>query len=162
MLGKDVSPLFYFGETDYDNSDFYSKKLLQSSHNRNRLSEQYPHSDSEKGDEFLACTIGALIGEAGEGAKAEYRYFDCKVVGEAAIDLVNRAKASVEADKKVLISFVLADLWTDTFTYQKDGKNHKKGDTGVMLKARLIRIKSVKIDGVVKYQEPEKIDAQSE
>ncbi len=31
-----------------------------------------------------------------------------------------------------------------------------------MLKARLIRIKSVKIDGVVKYQEPEKIDAQSE
>ncbi|WP_289394415.1 STY4534 family ICE replication protein [Mannheimia haemolytica] len=116
----------------------------------------------KKGDEFLACTIGALIGEAGEGAKAEYRYFDCKVVGEAAIDLVNRAKASVEADKKVLISFVLADLWTDTFTYQKDGKNHKKGDAGVMLKARLIRIKSVKIDGVVKYQEPEKIDAQSE
>ncbi|EPZ01212.1 DUF3577 domain-containing protein, partial [Mannheimia haemolytica] len=24
----------------------------------------------KKGDEFLACTIGALIGEAGEGAKA--------------------------------------------------------------------------------------------
>ncbi|SQG35532.1 Protein of uncharacterised function (DUF3577) [Haemophilus influenzae] len=58
--------------------------------------------------------------------------------------------------KKVLISFVMSDLWFDTFTYEKDGKNHKKGDTGVALKGRLIRINMIKIDGEIKYQATKK------
>ncbi|MWQ83461.1 DUF3577 domain-containing protein, partial [Glaesserella parasuis] len=61
-----------------------------------------------------------------------------------------------EAKKKVLISFVMADLWVDTFTYTSDSKYHKKGDTGTTLKGRLIRIKMLKIDGELKYQEPKR------
>ncbi len=56
----------------------------------------------------------------------------------------------------------MADLWFDTFTYSSDSKYHKKGDTGVSLKGRLIRIKMIKIDGEIVYQEKPKADEQSE
>ncbi len=78
----------------------------------------------KKGDSFLACRIAALVGES---SAPEYRYFDMKVVGEEAVKLIHRCEEAVNAKKKVLISFVMADLWYDTFTYTKDNDYHKKG-----------------------------------
>ncbi|MGX2956089.1 STY4534 family ICE replication protein [Ursidibacter arcticus] len=118
-----------------------------------RIREVQPKG--KKGNSFLACQIAALTGPADE---LEYRYFDVNVVGKDAEALVRKCEQAVEAQKKVLISFVIADLWTDTFTYSTDSKFHKKGDTGVSLKGRLIRIKMIKIDGEVKYQESKKQD----
>ncbi|MFC1040807.1 STY4534 family ICE replication protein [Pasteurella multocida] len=109
--------------------------------------------EPKKGDKFLACRIAALTGSAND---SEYRYFDTKVVGSDAEQLIRRCKEAVDAKKKVLISFVMADLWVDTFTYTVDSKYHKKGDTGVTLKGRLIRVKMVKVDGELKYQEQPK------
>lgn len=105
----------------------------------------------KKGDEFVACRIAALTGSSDA---PEYRYFDVNVVGAEAEKLIIRCEEAVNANKKVLISFVVSDLWVDTFTYTADSKYHKKGDTGVTLKGRLIRIKMVKVDGELKYQEP--------
>ena len=104
----------------------------------------------KKGKPFLACRVSALVGPASD---AEYRFFDMNVVGEEAEKLIERCKNAVETKKKVLISFVMSDLWYDTFTYSKDSEYHKKGDTGVSLKGRLIRIKMIKVDGALKYYE---------
>lgn len=107
----------------------------------------------KKGSSFLACQIAALTGPSDN---PEYRYFDVNVVGKDAETLIRKCEQAVEAQKKVLISFVIADLWTDTFTYSTESKFHKKGDTGVSLKGRLVRIKMIKIDGELKYQEQPK------
>lgn len=99
----------------------------------------------KKGNPFWACRIAALVGDTNE---PEYRFFDCNIVGAEAEKLIRRCSDAVETEKKVLISFVLSDLWTDTYTVSKDTKYHKKGDTAVTLKSRLIRVKMIKIDGV--------------
>lgn len=109
--------------------------------------------EPKKGNPFYSCDIAALVGEA---SKTEYRFFNCNVVDKETENLVKRCQDAVKAMKKVLISFVMSDLWFDTFTYEKDGKDHKKGDTGVALKGRLIRINMIKIDGEIKYQATKK------
>lgn len=107
----------------------------------------------KKGNPFWACRIAALVGDTNE---PEYRFFDCNIVGAEAEKLIRRCSDAVEAEKKVLISFVMADLWYDTFTYTKDNDYRKKGDVGVSLKSRLIRVKMIKVDGELKYQETKK------
>lgn len=105
----------------------------------------------KKGNEFLACRVSALTGSSDS---PEYRFLDMNVVGEEAEKVIRRCEKAVKEKRKVLVSFVMSDLWFDTFTYAADSKFHKKGDTGVTLKGRLIRIKMVKVDGEIKYQEP--------
>ena len=101
-----------------------------------------------KGGEIVACRIAELVGPSD---KAEYRYFDMNAVGDETASLIRRCKDAVDAKKKVLVSFVMADMRVETFTYKSDSQYHKKGDTGVSLKGRLIQIKSIKIDGESKY-----------
>jgi hypothetical protein len=45
---------------------------------------------------------------------------------------------------RVLAGFKLSDLYAETFVYQK---GERQGQTGVALKARLLRIDWVKVDG---------------
>lgn len=113
----------------------------------------------KKGSPFLACRIAALVGAADD---LEYRYFDTNVVGKEAEALIRRCEKAVNENKKVLISFNIADLWTDTFTYSKDTQYHKKGDVGVSLKGRLIRIDMIKVDGEVKHTRESKSTEQGE
>ncbi|WP_419851727.1 STY4534 family ICE replication protein [Actinobacillus pleuropneumoniae] len=115
--------------------------------------------EPKKGNPFLSCQIAALTGSKDA---PEYRYFDVNVASKDAEKLIKRCEQAVNDKKKVLISFVIADLWTDIFTYSSDSKYHKKGDTGVSLKGRLIRIKMIKIDGEVKYTEGTKPQAESD
>ena len=63
----------------------------------------------------------------------------------------------VDAEKKVMIGFRLGDLWTDIFTYSK-GK--RAGEQGVSLKARLLFVSWIKVDGKLVYKaEPKQTDA---
>src|SRR3546814_12346873 len=48
-----------------------------------------------------------------------------------------------------MIGFRLGDLWTDTFTYTK-GK--RAGEQGVSLKARLLFVSWIKVDGKLVYK----------
>ncbi|KGQ32344.1 hypothetical protein P375_06000 [Gallibacterium genomosp. 2] len=113
----------------------------------------------KKGNPFLACRIAALTGDAKE---PEYRYFDVNVVGNDAANLIRRCQNAVNMEKKVLISFVIADLWVDTFTYTTESKYHKKGDVGTMLKGRLININMIKVNGKLVYSSPKEELAQPE
>ncbi|WP_413730166.1 STY4534 family ICE replication protein [Sodalis sp. RH22] len=108
----------------------------------NRVREVKP----KKGDTFLACDIAALNGPSDD---VSYVRFDTRVSGSEAQHLVRRCIDAVEAEKKVMIGFRLGDLWTDTFTYSK-GK--RAGEQGVSLKARLLFINWIKVDGKQVYK----------
>lgn len=108
----------------------------------NRIREVKP----KKGDAFLACDIAALNGPSDD---VSYVRFDTRVSGSEAQHLVRRCIDAVEAERKVMIGFRLGDLWTDTFTYSK-GK--RAGEQGVSLKARLLFISWIKVDGKLVYK----------
>ncbi|WCM86831.1 STY4534 family ICE replication protein [Acidovorax sp. NCPPB 3576] len=95
---------------------------------------------------FLACDIAAL---SGPGDDISYVRFDTKVVGSDAQHLVRRCDDAVKAKRKVLVGFRLGDLWSDIF-HIKSGEN--AGKPCVSLKARLLFISWIKIDGVLKYK----------
>jgi hypothetical protein len=108
----------------------------------NRIREVTP----ARATPFLSCDISAIHGPV---EKAEYLRFDAKVSGKDAKRLVRRCKDSVDAGSKVLLGFKLGDPWIDIFTYSK---GEKKGQTGASLKARLLFISWIKIDGDEVYR----------
>ena len=97
---------------------------------------------------FLAVEIAALRGEASD---VEYTRFDCRVSGTEAQTVIRNLKPEIEAQKKVLIGFKIGDLYPTTFVYDK---GERKGQTGISLKAHLLRITFVKFDGKLVYQAP--------
>mgnify|MGYP001195818577 FL=1 len=117
----------------------------------NRIREVKP----KKGDAFLACDIAALNGPSD---KPEYRRFDVRVSGSEAQHLIRRCVPAVEAERKVLIGFRLGDLWTDIFTYSK-GK--RVGEQSVSLKARLLFVSWIKVDGQLVYKAEPKASEES-
>lgn len=98
-----------------------------------------------KGESFLSCTIAALNGPTSRPDKV---YFDAKVVGEKAQELVLKCENAVNAKSKVLVVFRLGDPWIDLFQYEK---GEKKGQTGASFKTRLLHISKIKIDGELVY-----------
>ena len=103
----------------------------------NRIREVTP----EEGTPFLAVTIAAIHGSASD---VQHTYFECGVYGEQAQNTVRELKSAVAGESKVLIGFTLSDLRADAFTFKQ---GDKAGETGINLKARLIRIAWAKIDG---------------
>ena len=95
----------------------------------------------EEGTPFLAVTIAAIHGSV---SNVQHTYFECGVYGEQAQNLVRELQPAVEDESKVLIGFTLSDLRADSFTFTK---GDKAGQTGVNLKARLIKIAWAKVDG---------------
>lgn len=108
----------------------------------NRIREITP----KKGNSFLACDIAALNGPCDN---AEYRRFDVRVSGSKAQLLVRRCIEAVEAKRKVLLGFRLGDLYADTFVYTR-GPN--AGQQGISLKARLLFIAWIKVEGETVYK----------
>ena len=103
----------------------------------NRIREVTPR----EGTPFLSVTIAALRGSVDN---AQYTHFECRVSGKQAQELVRQLKPAVEGKPKVLIGFTLSDLYAEAFTF-KNGD--KAGETGISLKARLLRIGWAKVDG---------------
>lgn len=107
-----------------------------------------------RGPGFMACDIAALYGPADA---VQYTRFDCKVTGAEAERLVRRCWDAVNAQKKVLVAFRISDLWVDPFFYEK---GEKAGQPGASLKARLLYLGWIKIDGQLVYKaEPRQEDA---
>lgn len=109
----------------------------------NRIREVKPRG---KGSPFMAVAIAALHGSADA---VEYSYIDCNVVGAEAEKLIRRCQEAVSAEKKVLVSFRIGDIWADAFTYEK---GDKKGQPGASLKGRLLFIGWIKVDGETVYE----------
>ena len=103
----------------------------------NRIREVTP----KEGSPFLSVTIAALRGSVDN---AQYTHFECRVSGKKAQELVRQLKPAVEGNLKVLIGFTLSDLYAETFTFKS---GDKAGETGISLKARLLRLAWAKVDG---------------
>ena len=103
----------------------------------------------KEGNPFLSVTISALRGSVDN---VQYTHFECRVSGRQAQQVVRQVKPAVEGKLKVLIGFTLSDLYAETFTF-KNGD--KAGETGISLKARLLRVSWVKVDGQPFYKEQE-------
>ena len=95
----------------------------------------------KEGDSFLSVTVAALRGSVDN---AQYTRFECRVSGKQAQETVRQLMPAVEGKSKVLIGFTLSDLYAEAFTF-KNGD--KAGETGISLKARLLRIAWAKVDG---------------
>jgi CRISPR/Cas system-associated endoribonuclease Cas2 len=95
----------------------------------------------KEGTPFLSVTIAALRGSVDN---VQYTHFECRVSGKQAHDIVRKLKPAVEDSAKVLIGFTLSDLYAEAFTF-KNGD--KAGETGISLKARLLRVAWAKVDG---------------
>lgn len=104
--------------------------------------------ETKRGGTFIAADISALHGSKDD---VQYTRFDCRVSGTEAEKIIRRVMPHLAVDKKVLVGFKLGDLYPELFTY-KSGDKH--GETGVSLKARLLRITWVKIDGKKVYPTP--------
>lgn len=95
----------------------------------------------ERGQPFLAVDISALHGDADN---IQYTRFDCRIYGKEAQAIVRRLSPDIAADRKVLAGFRIGDLYAETFTYER---GERQGQTGVSLKARLLKISWAKVDG---------------
>ena len=111
----------------------------------NRVREVTP----KEGSPFMSVTIAALRGSVDN---VQYTHFECRVSGRQAQQVVRQVKPAVEGKLKVLIGFTLSDLYAETFTF-KNGD--KAGETGISLKARLLRVSWAKVDGQPFYKEQE-------
>ena len=103
----------------------------------NRIREVTP----KEGTPFLSVTIAALRGSVDN---AQYTHFECHVSGKQAQQIVRQLKPAVEGSLKVLIGFTLSDLFAESFIFKS---GDKAGDTGISLKARLLRVAWAKVDG---------------
>ena len=102
-----------------------------------------------RGEPFLALEINALHGAADQ---VEYTRFDCRVSGSEAQHLVRQFMARInDRDTKVLAGFRLGDVYPELFTYRS---GERAGETGVSLKARLLRIQWIKVNGEMLYTAP--------
>lgn len=103
----------------------------------------------KKGQEFLACNVAAMRGST---ADLSYTKFDCKVSGAEAQKIVKLLESDVAAEKTVIIGFKIADIYPEIFTFEK---GDRKGQPGVSIKGRLLRVKFAKVNGeVVDLPEP--------
>ncbi len=96
----------------------------------------------KNGQEFIACSISAMRGSADD---VGYTKFDCRVSGAQAQKVVRMLSDDVAAEKRVLIGFRLADIYPELFTYEK---GESKGQAGVSIKGRLLRVKFAKVNGM--------------
>ncbi|MBL8379150.1 MAG: DUF3577 domain-containing protein [Burkholderiales bacterium] len=95
----------------------------------------------KKGQEFLACSISAFRGSSDD---VSYTKFDCTVSGADAKTVVRKLESDVKDEKAVIIGFRIADIYPETFTFEK-GDN--AGQMGVTIKGRLLRVKFAKVNG---------------
>lgn len=95
----------------------------------------------KRGKPFLAVDVSALHGEADN---VVYTRFDCRVSGKEAQAIIRQLMPAVTAGQKVLVGFKLGDLYAETFTYTR---GEREGETGVSLKARLLKITWAKVNG---------------
>ena len=127
--------------------DSRRNQVLRSLHQRYRLPNRVREVTPREGSPFWSVTIAALRGSADA---VRYTYFECRVVGKRAQDLVRELQSAVDGQRKVLVGFVLSDLFVEAYTHRRGDRN---GDPGASLKARLLRISWASIDGEPFYKE---------
>ena len=103
---------------------------------------------TQSGRSFFACHITALQGKNDD---IHFTHFDCRIVGDQAVGCLKKLQKADNEKRKVLIGFKLGNLHAEAFTH---AHGPKKGETGVSLKANLVFVSWVKVDGETVYKAP--------
>lgn len=120
----------------------------------NRIRWVETQGRGRKADPFLACSIAALRGSTDS---AEYTYFDVRVNGREAIELIEGVQAEVEANRKVIVNFRIADIYPHLYERNQLDQNRKPTghkEWATLIKGRLILINSISVDGEKVYVRP--------
>lgn len=99
------------------------------------------------GDSFLACAINALRGDA---SNPNYTYFDLRVSGTEAIEVVDQLKEAVDQNRKVFVAFKLGDTYAHVYERDKlddQGRKTSQKEHAALIKGRLLLITHAKVDG---------------
>ncbi|NWD51367.1 DUF3577 domain-containing protein [Pseudomonas gingeri] len=103
-----------------------------------------------KGDPYLLVKVGALYGPEDDRS---YTYFDCRVIGTAAKEIVKKCAHAINSGETVLVRFILSGIWVVPFIHQQ---GEKQGQPGASLRANLLSVLMVMINGDVIYTAPPK------
>ena len=104
-----------------------------------------------RAEPFLACSVSAIRGNA---ESPDYTYFDLRVSGSEAIEMVKRLKVDVEEKRKVFIAFRIGDIYPHMYErdVQRDGRKTGEKEMAALIKGRLLLINSITIDGENVYR----------
>ncbi|TCG08598.1 hypothetical protein BZM27_11030 [Paraburkholderia steynii] len=103
-----------------------------------------------KAKPFLACAISAFHGDPNVENGIVYLPLDLIVAGEKAREAVRSVMDDANnPDVKVLVSFRAGDHYIRTF----ERTGNRAGETGAVLKGRLLRLFWIKVDGQEVYRE---------
>lgn len=108
-----------------------------------------------RAEPFLSCAINALRGSSDD---VQYTYFDVKVVGEEAIQVIADLEAAANSQSKVLVAFKVADIYIHSYERRKRDHNGHQTDQmewATLIKGRLIQITMAKVDGELVYERAE-------
>lgn len=136
--------------TSANTGDFFNLHTLGIGY-LNRVRRVPVKGRGRKAEEFLACSIAAMRGLADD---LSYTYFDCRVSGAEAQEIVEKLMEDVEQNRKVVIGFCIGDTYPHL--YERDKKDQEGQKTGekewaALIKGRLLRIDFVTIDGQRMY-----------
>jgi hypothetical protein len=118
----------------------------------NRVRWVEVNSAGRKAQPFLACSISALRGNA---EQPDYTYFDLRVSGSEAIEMVEQLKVNVDGKQKVVVSFRVGDIYPHVYlrdVRDRDGRKTGEREPAAIIKGRLLLITSITIDGENVYR----------
>ncbi|WP_175684585.1 DUF3577 domain-containing protein [Burkholderia anthina] len=99
---------------------------------------------------FLACAISAFHGDPNAENGIVYLPLDLIVAGEKAREAVRSVMDDAnDPDVKVLVSFRAGDHYIRTF----ERTGNRAGETGAVLKGRLLKLFWIKVDGQEVYRD---------
>ena len=114
----------------------------------NRIRWVETKGSGRKAKPFLSCSISAMRGKTDE---PDYTYFDLRVSGSEAIEMVEKLKGDVEAKRKVFVSFRVGDIYAHSYMRNlrdENGRATGEQEPAALIKGRLLLINSVTVDGV--------------
>lgn len=116
----------------------------------NRVRWVTPKSGGRRAEPFLACSIAALRGSSDDPA---YTYFDLRVSGEEAMEIVDKLAEDVAQQRKVILSFRAGDIYPHLYErdVREQGRPTGQKEMATLIKGRLLLINTVKVDGELVY-----------
>lgn len=118
----------------------------------NRIRWVETKGSGRKAKPFLSCSISAMRGKTDE---PDYTYFDLRVSGSEAIEMVEKLMGDVEAKRKVFVSFRVGDIYAHSYMRNlrdESGRTTGEQEPAALIKGRLLLINSVTVDGVNIFQ----------
>ena len=108
------------------------------------------NSRGRKSEPFLCCAINALHGDVNDPS---YTYFDLRVTGVEAQQLIASLENYVEQKRRVFIAFRIGDIYPHVYERKvKDQTGKVTGtETAALIKGRLLYVTHAKVDGETIY-----------